>query len=72
MAFRISYLCISSQDYADSKQKSYKTSRMKIFGTMEKVDPKIENASIKGSEDYNRTSDKVVVEICGLLGFYAA
>ena len=45
---------------------------MKIFGTMEKVDPKIENASIKGSEDYNRTSDKVVVEICGLLGFYAA
>jgi hypothetical protein len=45
---------------------------MKILGTMEKVDPKIDNASIKDSEDYNSSSDKTVVKICCRLGFYAA
>jgi hypothetical protein len=64
--------CVSSHDCADTKQKSYKTTRMIIFLTLEYVEPKVDNTNTRGSIAYDRSRDKAALQICDLLGFYTA
>jgi hypothetical protein len=70
VTIRIWYVCLSSHDCAESKQKFYETTSVKIFETLEYVEPKIDNASARGSQAYDHSNDKAALEICALLGFY--